>query len=100
MSDEPYWCNTCKCMHGYNETCPSRETGSSFAAPAGSASPDAAREIHDMIQTCDLLPGEDTTGRLLDICLALNQRINSLELELHKRTNEGAQGGSGTATPF
>lgn len=85
MSDEPYWCNTCKCMHGYNETCPANEPP--VFATTGSASPDAAREIHDMIQTCDLLPSEDTTGRLLDICLALNQRINDLELELHKRPN-------------
>lgn len=22
MSDEPYYCKVCKCVHGYNETCP------------------------------------------------------------------------------
>jgi hypothetical protein len=34
-----------------------------------------------MIQTCDLLPGEDTTHRLLDICMALNKRIDDLEAD-------------------
>lgn len=24
MSAEPYWCKTCKCIHGYNEECPSQ----------------------------------------------------------------------------
>ena len=58
-----------------------------FAGAPGSASSDDARVIHDMIHTCDLLPSEDTTDQLLDICLALNQRINGLEMELRKRPN-------------
>ena len=56
--------------------------------PALGSASSAARDLHDMIHTCDLLPSEDTTDRLLDICLALNQRINGLELELRKRPNE------------
>jgi hypothetical protein len=39
-------------------------------------------EIHDLIQTCDLLPSEDTTRRLLDICMALNKRIDDIEADI------------------
>ena len=38
-------------------------------------------DIHDMIQTCDLLPSEDTTRRLLDICMALNKRLDTIEAD-------------------
>ena len=37
--------------------------------------------IRDQIQTCDLLPSEDTTRRLLEICLELNRRVEDLEAE-------------------
>lgn len=39
-------------------------------------------DIHDMIQTCDLLPSEDVTRRLLDICAELNKRVASLEAKI------------------
>jgi len=36
-------------------------------------------EINDLIMTCNLLPSKDYNLRLLDICLALNERIDVLE---------------------
>lgn len=50
-------------------------------------------DIHNLIQTCDLIPGEDTTRRLLDICALLDKRIERLEaartkLELNQLTEQ------------
>lgn len=39
------------------------------------------KEIQDMIATCDLVPSEDTTDRLLQICASLLQRVELLEQE-------------------
>lgn len=34
---------------------------------------------NDLIQTCDLIPCEDVTRRLLEICHELNTRLSALE---------------------
>ena len=46
-------------------------------------------EIYDMIQTCELLPTEDTTRRLLDICGRLNERIKNLEADVERLELQG-----------
>lgn len=48
-------------------------------------------EINDMIQTCDLLPSEDVTRRLLEILDALNQRMDTIETDV-KNAEKGAIG--------
>ena len=36
-------------------------------------------DIDDMIESCDLLPTEDTNRTLLEICSALNKKVKELE---------------------
>lgn len=43
--------------------------------------------VQDMIMTCDCQPGEHTIRRLLDICEAMNKRINILECQMEQTAN-------------
>ena len=45
-------------------------------------------EIREMIQTCDLMPSEDSIGRLLEICEMLNKKTETLESQLKKVSRE------------
>lgn len=48
-----------------------------------------SRVIIDMIQTCDLIPSEDTTRRILEICESLNARIDQLNRTVRVQTPNG-----------
>jgi len=48
-----------------------------FTFPA--AGSEARKDFWDHVQTCDLVPGEDTTRRLLKLCMMLEERIAAIE---------------------
>lgn len=56
-----------------------------------------SEDITDLIGTCELVPCEDVTGRLLEICSALNQRVDTLKAELlqEKKWRASIQRGEG-----
>ncbi len=41
-------------------------------------------EIHDLIQTCDLYPSEDSLRRILNILDHLNDRLAQMESEIER----------------
>jgi hypothetical protein len=60
-----------------------RQDGTDLCATCGRDLRDAIhREVADLIQTCDLNPGKHSINRLLEICDALNMRIDRLERRL------------------